>query len=524
MRFIRVVLALLVLLVAVILPLPQTAGANHRPCATESVIFTPPGSGPIQVGSEWDGILFDGESPSGAHVFVMFLTRIEEHNRPAGPGTWYAICYQFHEDFAQGPNNPVFRALNSYRNQHPQSWVQLVDMRSGSYHLSADFNRPDQPAPPPAALAPAPVSTPSCRVEQFFPPIQNINGGFAARDIRPPHEGWWGVVFDGQVRPSGPQVYGILGVHTPEVLYVQGTWYASRCDPGPLAMEMARVRHEGNPGLSIEVWEGREERPRMAAAFGPPASPPVPAPSPAPGVAVCAEEARELVPVLSQSFDGRVRAVVFPPADFPTAGIVFEGLPWRNSPVHVEIHRAQPMEVVYFSGTFRAVCTDPMGVALSLASVHRAAGRWGQIWDVRPSGPRQFIDEFNRPPHIPTAVPAAPAQCLEPTPSRRGVPPDSGDDLAQDVAVFGPAVVQVQWSGLISRPIWAQDRTILTIVPHGWEGIFPKVRHITVWSFSQACTMEHLNREMFRASENTGFEIRGIEEIRGSGLFQRTRP
>lgn len=524
-----------ILLVTMMLPLPQIVGANHRQCSRESAQFEPAITqlpdgrwrATINVGSEWDGVLFDGEETfggQGPHTFRMFLGRGETHEYLPGGGTWYAVCY-----FRSPDIGPVaVRVYGEYLARNPGRWVQLWDMRDVQPLLALEQNHGQLPAPVTVSPAPAPVSTPSCAIEQFFPPLESGVDGLIARNIRAPHEGWWGAVFDGQVRPGGPQIYGILGVFTPEVRYVQGTWWASQCDPGPVATEMARARNAREPGLSIEVWEGREGRPRLVATFGPPAPPPAPAaPAPAPAApgvtAVCSEESRELVPLLSQAWDGRVRAVVFPPVDFPTSGIVFEGLPWRDSPVHIELHRPQAMEVVYHSGTFRAVCIDPMTIAQRLWEVHRIAGRWTQVWDVRPSGRRMLIVEFNRPPHIPSAAaPTAPAQCLEPTPSRRGIPPESGDDLAFDLPVLGPAVVQVQWSGLVARPTWAQDRTVLTVVPHQWEGIFQKVRNVTVWSFSPLCSPEHVNRELARAAERSGFEIRGIEEIRGSGLFVKT--
>lgn len=516
-----------ILLATMMLPLPQIVGANHRSCATESVIFTPPASGPVQVGAEWDGILFDGEDPSGAHVFVMFLSRIEEHNRPAGSGTWYAICHAANEDFAQGPNNPVMRALNNYRGQNPSRWVQLIDMRSGSYHLSAEFNRPAV-APSPQPVSPAPFPAEGCAQEaQIHVNLsleQTSDGRVRARNLNAP-PGWIGLGFDGRVSHDGPHVFGVWPHFVGEAAFVEGTILDICPHPEGVMMRIAEERARREPNLRIEVWSAIDGPVRRIAVFNQHVPlPAAPAPAPAvPGTAECIEESRELVPLLSQAWDGRVRAVVFPPVDFPTSGIVFEGLPWRDSPVHIELHRPQAMEVVYHSGTFRAVCVDPMTIAQRLWETHRIAGRWVQVWDVRPSGPRVLIVEFNRPPHIPSAAaPTAPAQCLEPTPSRRGIPPESGDDLAFDLPVIGPAVVQVQWSGLVARPAWAQDRTVLTVVPHQWEGIFQKVRNVTVWTFSPLCSPEHVNRELARAAERSGFEIRGIEEIRGSGLFVKT--
>lgn len=368
-----------------------------------------------------------------------------------------------------------------------------------------------------------PTTTDACAGEEqeFSPHIEQGGDRLVARNITPPCPGWWGVIFVGFVDPGGPRIIGILGVHTPEVRFVEAIWIAKRSDPGPRAIQIAE--DWAKSGGWIQLWEGRElTGPRMVREFNRPAViPPAPGPAPTPvaDTAACPAETRQISPLLGQSFNGRTRAVIIPPADFPTQAIVAEGNPWRDSPIHVEIHRSQQMEVVYHSMSFHAVCGDPVAVAQRFGEIYRAANRWVQIWDVRPSGPRVLVNEFNRPAHLPSIDPAAPAQCGPSTPSPWGIPPGAGDDLARDIPVVGPAVVEVQFSSLVSRPTWAQDRTILTVVVHDWQGVFQKVRHIAVWSYSPACTAEHIQRELGAAADRTRFEIHGIEEIRGHGLF-----
>lgn len=368
-----------------------------------------------------------------------------------------------------------------------------------------------------------PTATDGCTGEEqgFSPHIEQGDGQLVARNITPPCPGWWGNIFVGFVHPGGPRIIGILGVHTPEVRFVQAIWLGRRSDPGPRAVEIAEAWAESREW--VQIWEGRESTgPRMVREFNRPAptvTSPTPGPAPTPTPVACPTETREITPLLSQSFDGRTRAVIIPPVGF-TDAIVAKGSPWRDSPKYVEILRAEPMEVIYHDMTFHAVCGDPVVVAQRFGEAYRVASQWIQIWDVRHPGDRVLLREFNRPPHIPPAgEPTMPAQCGPATPSPWGIPPGAGDDLARDIPVVGPAVVEVQFSGLVSRPTWAQDRTILTVVVHGWQGVFQKVRHIAVWSYSPACTAEHIQRELGAAADRTRFEVHGIEELRGHGLF-----